>query len=119
MPSLAAAPGVSALRLPRRSARRRCAAPPRALFGGLFGGKKDAEQRSADAAAPSGESPLPPGAATILEGTILDGQRVVLSYDAARDGWTAAAFHRCVDNKARRRACSAHIEDRRVTARLR
>jgi hypothetical protein len=94
----------------RRSGARRACAPPRALFGGLFGGRKPAEPR-ADAdeeAAPrqrpasSVSSPLPPGAATVLDGTVLEGEALELAYDAERDGWTAAAFHAKVDNKARR-----------------
>ena len=98
---LAAAAGLGAalLRAPRRCGRRRAVPPPHALFGGLFGGGKKQD------AAPSADTPsatLPPGAATILEGTVLDGQPLQLSYDASRDGWTARAFHRCCDNKARR-----------------
>jgi len=34
-----------------------------------------------------------------LEGTILEGAALSLAYDAERDGWTAAAFHRAVDNR--------------------
>ena len=90
----AAGLGAAALRAPRRCERRRAAPPPQALFGGLFGGGKKQD------AAPSAN--VPPGAATILEGTVLDGQPLQLSYDAARDGWTARAFHRCCDNKVRR-----------------
>ena len=93
----AGALGAAALRAPRRCERRRAAPPPCALFGGLFGGKKPDAAPRADTPA----ADMPPGAAGILEGTVLEGQPLQLSYDAARDGWTARAFHRCCDNKAR------------------
>jgi hypothetical protein len=105
----AAALGAPPLAAPRRRARRcRCARPPAALFGGMFGRKEEkaaapsadeaAAERAARAALPS---PLPPGAADVLDGTVLQGEPLVLSYDAQRDGWTAAAFHAACDNKAR------------------
>jgi hypothetical protein len=79
------------------------ARPPCALFGGLFGRKAEPPQQEEEKrrAADAPPSPLPPGCADILDGTVLQGEALVLSYDAARDGWTAAAFHAACDNKAR------------------
>lgn len=108
MHGLAAAPlcGAAALRAPprRRCAPRRVAVSPAALFGGLFGGGGKKESGDSAAFPPQAKSPLPPGASTILEGTILDEQAMQLSYDAARDGWTASAFHKGCDNRVR--ACA-------------
>ena len=35
----------------------------------------------------------------LLENTVIDGEELVVAYDAARDGWTASAFHERVDGK--------------------
>ena len=35
----------------------------------------------------------------LLANTVIDGEELVLAYDATRDGWTASAFHERVDGK--------------------
>lgn len=35
----------------------------------------------------------------LLTNTVIDGEELVLAYDATRDGWTASAFHERVDGK--------------------
>lgn len=75
--------------------RRRRPPPPRGFLDGLFGGPS-APPTSAPAPA---SPPAEPWLSRLVEGTILDGQPLVLAYDAERVGWTASAFHRCVDNR--------------------
>lgn len=43
--------------------------------------------------------PAPAELLPLLDGTVLQGERLVLAYRAARDGWTASAFHAAVDSR--------------------
>ena len=68
--------------------------PPRGFLDGLFG----SPSTPATSAPPSGPA-AEPWLARLVEGTILEAQPLALAYDASRDGWTASAFHRRVDNR--------------------
>ena len=80
---------------PRRRSRPPRCRPPASLFGNLFGKPAAPEPAAAPPACDEAALPL----LHVLEGTVLDGQPLVLAYDAQRDGWTASAFHARCDNR--------------------
>jgi len=87
----------SAFTTPRRCCRPPRCRPPAALFDRLFGGKIQ-KQDKPDAPPPASDAAALP-LLHLLDGTILQGQSMVLAFDAQRDGWTAKAFHSRVDDR--------------------
>ena len=74
-------------------------APPRALFDRFFGRRSEpAAEAPASPSSPE-EDAVTRSLRPLLDGTVLEGEALLLAFDANRDGWTAAAFHKMVDNR--------------------